>query len=135
MSQSSNDCFPTAMRIAAVREVGDLLVPALAHLRDALADRHSAFNPIIKIGRTHLQDAVPLTLGQEFSGYLAQVEHALARIREAIVHLYPVAQGAPRSAPGSMRRRGSRTVRSPARSVDRPALRQRSQQVRGAGGP
>jgi fumarate hydratase class II len=93
MSQSSNDCFPTAIRIAAVREIVDLLVPALAHLRDALADRQAAFDPIVKIGRTHLQDAVPLTLGQEFSGYRAQVEHALARIREAATHLYPVAQG------------------------------------------
>jgi fumarate hydratase, class II len=93
MSQSSNDCFPTAIRIAAVREIDDLLIPALTHLRDALADRRAAFNPIIKIGRTHLQDAVPLTLGQEFSGYLAQVEHALARIREAVAQLYPVAQG------------------------------------------
>jgi fumarate hydratase, class II len=93
MSQSSNDCFPTAIRIAAVREIDDLLIPALAHLRDALADRQAAFDPIVKIGRTHLQDAVPLTLGQEFSGYRAQVEHALARIREAVTHLHPVAQG------------------------------------------
>jgi fumarate hydratase class II len=93
MSQSSNDCFPTAIRIAAAREIDDLLIPALAHLRDALADRQAAFDPIVKIGRTHLQDAVPLTLGQEFSGYRAQVEHALTRIREAVTHLYPVAQG------------------------------------------
>jgi fumarate hydratase class II len=93
MCQSSNDCFPTAIRIAAVREIDALLIPALAHLRDALADRQAAFDPIVKIGRTHLQDAVPLTLGQEFSGYRAQVEHALARIREAVAHLYPVAQG------------------------------------------
>jgi fumarate hydratase, class II len=93
MSQSSNDCFPTAIRIAAVREIDGLLIPALAHLRDALAYREAAFDPIVKIGRTHLQDAVPLTLGQEFSGYRAQMEHALARIREAVVHLYPVAQG------------------------------------------
>jgi fumarate hydratase class II len=93
MSQSSNDCFPTAMRIAAVREIEGLLIPALAHLRDALADRQAAFDRIVKIGRTHLQDAVPLTLGQEFSGYRAQVEHAIARIRETVPHLYPVAQG------------------------------------------
>jgi fumarate hydratase class II len=93
MSQSSNDCFPTAIHIAAVRETDGLLIPALTHLRDALADRQTAFNPIVKIGRTHLQDAVPLTLGQEFSGYRAQVEHALARLREAMVQLYPVAQG------------------------------------------
>jgi fumarate hydratase class II len=93
MSQSSNDCFPTAIRIAAVREIDELLIPALAHLRDALADRQAAFDPIVKIGRTHLQDAVPLTLGQEFSGYRVQLEHALVRIREAVTHLYPVAQG------------------------------------------
>jgi fumarate hydratase class II len=93
MSQSSNDCFPTAMRIAAVRETNDRPIPALMHLRDALAERRAEFDTIIKIGRTHLQDAVPLTLGQEFSGYLAQVEHALTRIREALVHLYSLAQG------------------------------------------
>jgi fumarate hydratase class II len=93
MSQSSNDSFPTAMHIAAVEEIVERLTPALACLRAALAEKSAAFEPIVKIGRTHLQDAVPLTLGQEFSGYAAQVGSALARIEEAVCHLYPLAQG------------------------------------------
>jgi fumarate hydratase, class II len=93
MSQSSNDSFPTAMHIATVVEIAETLVPALGDLRAALADKAEAFAPIVKIGRTHLQDAVPLTLGQEFSGYAAQVGSGLARIEEALRHLYPLAQG------------------------------------------
>jgi fumarate hydratase, class II len=93
MSQSSNDSFPSAMHIAAVAEITEHLVPALSHLGAALAEKSEAFEPIVKIGRTHLQDAVPLTLGQEFSGYAAQVSSALARIEEAMRHLYPLAQG------------------------------------------
>ncbi len=93
MSQSSNDSFPSAMHIAAVAEITEHLVPALFHLRAALAEKSEAFEPIVKIGRTHLQDAVPLTLGQEFSGYAAQVGSSLARVEEAMRHLYPLAQG------------------------------------------
>ena len=93
MSQSSNDSFPTAMHIAAVEEIVERLIPALAHLRAALAEKSEAFEPIVKIGRTHLQDAVPLTLGQEFSGYAAQVGSALVRIEAAFQQLYPLAQG------------------------------------------
>ncbi|MGA7426325.1 MAG: class II fumarate hydratase [Rhodoplanes sp.] len=93
MSQSSNDSFPTAMHIAAVEEIVERLIPTLAHLRAALAEKSEAFEPIVKIGRTHLQDAVPLTLGQEFSGYAAQVGSAIARIEEALQQLYPLAQG------------------------------------------
>jgi fumarate hydratase class II len=93
MSQSSNDAFPTAMHIAAVEEVAAKLLPALAHLRGVLTDKAEAFEPIVKIGRTHLQDAVPLTLGQEFSGYAAQVASSVARIEEATRHLYHLAQG------------------------------------------
>ena len=93
MSQSSNDSFPTAMHIAAVEEIVERLIPTLAHLRTALAEKSEAFEPIVKIGRTHLQDAVPLTLGQEFSGYAAQVGSAIARIEEALQQLYPLAQG------------------------------------------
>jgi fumarate hydratase, class II len=92
-SQSSNDSFPTAIRIAAVREVSERLIPALEHLHRALADKAEAFRSIVKIARTHLQDAVPLTLGQEFSGYATQLELGIARIRQASTHLYPVAQG------------------------------------------
>ncbi len=93
MGQSSNDSFPTAIRIAAAQEIAHRLVPALEHLHAALDAKSKAFAPIVKIGRTHLQDAVPLTLGQEFSGYAAQVRSGVARIREALVHLYPLAQG------------------------------------------
>ncbi len=93
MGQSSNDTFPTVMHIAALREIHDLLLPALGHLRDALAAKAAAFADIMKIGRTHLQDATPLTLGQEFSGYAAQVENAIARVKDALPRLYPLAQG------------------------------------------
>jgi fumarate hydratase, class II len=92
-SQSSNDCFPTAIRIAVLREVQDRLIPALDRLRLALGRKAEEFAAIVKIGRTHLQDAVPLTLGQEFSGYTAQLEYALARIGDAAGHLHPIAQG------------------------------------------
>jgi fumarate hydratase class II len=93
MSQSSNDCFPTAMHIAAAEEIAYLLDPALAHLQDALQDKAKAFASIIKIGRTHTQDATPLTLGQEFSGYAAQVRSGIVRMRLALKQLYPLAQG------------------------------------------
>jgi fumarate hydratase class II len=93
MSQSSNDSFPTAMHIAAAAEITTALLPALAELRRALAAKARTFGRIIKIGRTHLQDATPLSLGQEFSGYAAQVASAVTRIREARAHLFPLAQG------------------------------------------
>jgi fumarate hydratase class II len=93
MSQSSNDSFPTAMHIAAaVGIVGDL-IPALSELHRALRKKENAFAHIVKIGRTHTQDATPLTLGQEFSGYAAQVESGIARLRVAVKDLYPLAQG------------------------------------------
>jgi fumarate hydratase class II len=93
MSQSSNDSFPTAMHIAAaIRIVGDL-IPALSELHRALRKKEKAFDHIVKIGRTHTQDATPLTLGQEFSGYAAQVESGIARLRVAVKDLYPLAQG------------------------------------------
>src|SRR6266498_2650788 len=84
MSQSSNDTFPTAMHIAATRSVVRNLVPAVRSLREALAKRADEFSDIVKIGRTHLQDAVPLTLGQEFSGYVSQLDHDLERIEQAL---------------------------------------------------
>jgi fumarate hydratase, class II len=93
MSQSSNDSFPTAMHIAAATEIVHLLDPALAHLHAALQAKAKAFSAIVKIGRTHTQDATPLTLGQEFSGYAAQVRLAIVRMREGLKHLYPLAQG------------------------------------------
>jgi fumarate hydratase class II len=93
MSQSSNDAFPTAMHIAALTEIVTRLNPALAHLHDALRVKAKEFAPIVKIGRTHTQDATPLTLGQEFSGYAAQVRNGIARIRAALRQLYSLAQG------------------------------------------
>jgi fumarate hydratase, class II len=93
MSQSSNDCFPTAMHIAAAQEIAQRLIPALAHLQAELERKVKAFARIVKIGRTHTQDATPLTLGQEFSGYAAQVGSALRRVKIARAELYPLAQG------------------------------------------
>ena len=92
-SQSSNDTFPTAMHIAAAEEAAGRLVPALEHLHAALSDKASAWGDIVKIGRTHLQDATPLTLGQEFSGYATQVKYGLERIRTSLPRLLALAQG------------------------------------------
>ena len=92
-SQSSNDTFPTAMHIAAAEEIVHLLVPALNKLGNALNDKKEAFKDIIKIGRTHTQDATPLTLGQEFSGYVAMVENGIARVEATLPKLYALAQG------------------------------------------
>jgi len=93
MSQSSNDCFPTAMHIAAAEEIAHLLDPALAHLQGALQKKSRAFARIVKIGRTHTQDATPLTLGQEFSGYASQVKSGIERNLLALKQLYALAQG------------------------------------------
>jgi len=93
MSQSSNDSFPTAMHIAAAMRIAADLIPALSELHRALRKKEKAFARIVKIGRTHTQDATPLTLGQEFSGYAAQVESGIARLRTAVKDLYPLAQG------------------------------------------
>jgi fumarate hydratase, class II len=93
MSQSSNDSFPTAMHIAAAMRTTADLIPALEALHRALRKKETAFAHIVKIGRTHTQDATPLTLGQEFSGYAAQVESGIARLRMAVRDLYPLAQG------------------------------------------
>src|ERR1700728_198778 len=93
MSQSSNDSFPTAMHIAAATRIAADLVPALNELHRALRQKEKAFAGIVKIGRTHTQDATPLTLGQEFSGYAAQVASGIARLRLAVRDLYPLAQG------------------------------------------
>jgi fumarate hydratase class II len=93
MSQSSNDTFPTAMHMAAATEVKQRLLPAVTYLRDALAAKQAEFAGIVKIGRTHLMDAVPLTLAQEFSGYVAQVDRALAGIRATLPGLFELALG------------------------------------------
>ncbi|MDA8149097.1 MAG: class II fumarate hydratase [Actinomycetota bacterium] len=93
MSQSSNDTFPTAMHIAVVEEVTHRLLPAVRHLRETLAAKSAAFAGITKIGRTHLMDAVPLTLGQELSGYVAQLDADLRRIEGSLPDLYELAAG------------------------------------------
>ena len=92
-SQSSNDTFPTAMHISAAEEIHHRLLPALQYMRNALNDKAEAFKDIIKIGRTHTQDATPLTLGQEFSGYVAQMDLGIKRVQEGLEHLWPLAQG------------------------------------------
>lgn len=93
MSQSSNDTFPTAMHIAAALAFQQKLLPAVRTLRDGLAVKMNAFKDIVKIGRTHLQDAVPLTIGQEFSGYVAQLDACLMRIEQVMPELYELALG------------------------------------------
>src|SRR6202049_4581296 len=92
MSQSSNDTFPTAMHMAAAEAMVGML-PAVQKLRDALDEKAKRWRDIVKVGRTHLQDATPLTLGQEFSGYVAQLDHAMVACREALDHLYDLAIG------------------------------------------
>ena len=93
MSQSSNDTFPTAMHIAAVTEITHRLVPAVRRLRDALNEKADAYQGVTKIGRTHLMDAVPLTLGQEFSGYVAQLDADVTRIEATLPGLFELAAG------------------------------------------
>ncbi|MEO0544432.1 MAG: class II fumarate hydratase [Pseudomonadota bacterium] len=93
MGQSSNDTFPTAMHIAAARQINDVLLPGLKHLHAALVAKQEEFKDIIKIGRTHTQDATPLTLGQEFSGYAHQVAMGIKRVEETVDGLYELAQG------------------------------------------
>ena len=93
LGQSSNDVFPTAMHIAAARGLHEDLIPALETLASSLESKSRAFDSIVKIGRTHLQDATPLTLGQEFSGYVAQLEHSLAAVRATLPPLHELAIG------------------------------------------
>src|SRR6266852_7319954 len=93
MSQSSNDTFPTAMHIAAAEEIVNVLMPSVQKLRDALHANAQEFADIVKIGRTHLMDAVPLTLGQEFSGYVAQLDADLRRIDAVLPDIYELAIG------------------------------------------
>ena len=93
MGQSSNDTFPTVMHIAAVEQIHHELIPALEHLHAALDAKAKKFEPIIKIGRTHLQDATPLTLGQEFSGYAIQIAYGIERVMGCLPRLSQLAQG------------------------------------------
>ena len=91
--QSSNDVFPTAMSVAAVQAIHERLMPAVSRLRDTLTAKSAAFMDIVKIGRTHLQDATPLTLGQEISGWVSQLEHGIAHVRASLTHLCELALG------------------------------------------
>jgi fumarate hydratase class II len=93
MSQSSNDTFPTAMHIAAAEEITHQLIPSVTALRDTFAAKAKEFDGIVKIGRTHLMDAVPLTLGQEFSGFVAQIDYGLAAVKASLPMLYELALG------------------------------------------
>jgi fumarate hydratase class II len=93
LSQSSNDTFPTVMHIATVLEIHKRLLPAMEGLEKALREKETAFKKILKIGRTHLQDATPLTLGQEFSGFATQIKMGIERIKNTLPHLYELAQG------------------------------------------
>ncbi|MCH1539326.1 MAG: class II fumarate hydratase [Flavobacteriaceae bacterium] len=92
-SQSSNDTFPTGMHIAAYKKIIDVTIPGVTQLRDALQAKADAFKSVVKIGRTHLMDATPLTLGQEFSGYVSQLDHGLAALNFTLTHLSEVALG------------------------------------------
>ena len=92
-SQSSNDTFPTAMHIAAYKMVAEVTIPAIQKLRDTLAAKSKAFMHVVKIGRTHFMDATPLTLGQEFSGYVSQLDHGLKAIKNTLLHLSELALG------------------------------------------
>jgi fumarate hydratase class II len=93
MGQSSNDTFPTAMHIAAGEELNNKLIPALQKIHTAISRKAEEFKDIVKIGRTHTQDATPLTLGQEFSGYAKQLEYAIARVKDTLPRIYQLAQG------------------------------------------
>ena len=93
MGQSSNDTFPTAMHIAAVQEIVHTLLPALKHMLKTLNKKSKEFNHLVKIGRTHTQDATPITLGQEFSGYVTQIKNSIKRVKSSLPALYQLAQG------------------------------------------
>lgn len=93
MGQSSNDTFPTAMHIATAVSANEILIPGIEKLQKSLKNKSKEFENIIKIGRTHTQDATPLTLGQEFGGYAFQLEQGIARIKHALINIYPLAQG------------------------------------------
>jgi hypothetical protein len=122
-SPSSNDVFPTAMNVAAAVATAKALLPALDTLRATLARKAEEFADIVKIGRTHLQDATPLTLGQEFSGYVAQLGHAHRHIEAALPHVYELAQGGTAVGTGL----ATASARVAAESRRRTAVRPRQQ--------
>ena len=115
MGQSSNDSFPTAMHIAAITEIDERLLPSLKALHTEIAAKSKLWMDVVKIGRTHLEDAVPLTVGQEWSGYATMIEEVIREIEHSRTGLLRLALGAPPSAPGSTPPRASRSM-SPKRS-------------------
>ncbi len=134
MSQSSNDTYPTAMNVAAAEEVVQRLLPALTHLHKALKAKSEAWKDIIKIGRTHTQDATPLTLGQEFSGYAQQIENGIERIQQTLPKLMELAQGGTAVGTGLNAPIGfARESGGEDRGDHGPCLHLRAEQVRGAG--
>ena len=134
MSQSSNDAFPTAMHIAAAGRIIADLIPALTELHRELRKKEKAFARIVKIGRTHTQDATPLTLGQEFSGYAAQVESGIARLKHRGEGVVPAGAGrnGGRHRP-QLETAICKTVCQARRENHKTALQQRAQQIRGTG--
>ena len=134
MSQSSNDTYPTAMHIACAEEIHHRLLPALRHLHKALDAKAKAWAHIIKIGRTHTQDATPLTLGQEFSGYATQVANGIRRIESTLPDLMQLAQGGTAVGTGLNAPKGfAEKVAARIAEITRHGLHQRPQQVRGPG--
>lgn len=127
MSQSSNDVFPTAMHVAAVQALAHRLLPALGQLQASLQAKAQAFADIVKIGRTHLQDATPLTLGQEISGWAAQLAHGQAHLQAALPHLHELALGGTAVGTGLNAPWLCRAGGPGAGAPDRPALCQRAQ--------
>ena len=136
MSQSSNDSIPTAMNIAAAGEIEHALLPALAALATALRAKSEAFASIVKIGRTHMQDATPVTLGQEFAGYVTQLEFAAARIREGSAQIMPLAQGGTAVGTGLNSYKGfAEDFAARVAAATRLPFHQRRGQIRGARQP
>ncbi len=135
-SQSSNDIIPTAMHVAAAEALVHRLLPALRGLRGTLAAKAGAFAEIVKIGRTHLQDATPLTLGQEFSGYVAQLEHGIAHVEASVAHLCELAVGGTAVGTGlnAPPEFGARVAAEIARATGLPFV-PAAEQVRGARRP
>ena len=135
LGQSSNDVFPTAMHLAAALGIVRTVLPALDRLRATLQEKADTFADILKIGRTHLQDATPMTLGQEFSGYVAQLDHARAVIDTNLPSLYPLAIGGTAVGTG-LNTHPSSAPAWPRRSLATAACRsRRRQQVRRPGRP
>jgi fumarate hydratase class II len=134
--QSSNDSFPTAMHIAAARQINERLLPALRHLHRALAGKAEAFADVIKIGRTHFQDATPVTLGQEFSGYAAQIEYGIARVEATLPGVLALAQGGTAVGTGlNTHPEFAQAFAATVAELTGPALHFGPEQVRGAGLP